>query len=153
MKIAILETNMMRETKPDTVRIIFNAGDCPVFYGDGNCDTGQHVIVEGEKSDLLTWFSKHRYVWVGSSNMMAQAFTAAKVNAEGTALEGYDFSDREAIEEANAYVRWCDEQSRAFVEARNVLRRLDEMELNAHRTIRSKRSPTVKLKHVKRIKR
>lgn len=151
MQIAILETGAMMQTKPDSLKIIFNAGDCPVVYGDNNCDTGQHVIVEGEKSDLLAWFSQHRYVWVGSSNMMLQNFNAFRVNADGTALEGYDFTHRDICDEADAYVRYCEEQRRMFLECLSIIKQLDTIE---HRNVqRTKRSPTVKLKHVKRTKR
>jgi len=75
MKLHLLLTQELIQTKPDSSKIIQDFGDLVVRFGDEETYKGLHCFVEDEIQNLINWLKPFDKVIIGNGNPMSETFT------------------------------------------------------------------------------
>jgi len=78
----LLVTPEMRKTMPESLEIIFNAGNIYVCFEDIIDMAGDNMILEGEQDDFVNWLKEFDGVPVGDGIPQLERFTIMHIKAD-----------------------------------------------------------------------
>lgn len=82
MQLVLLLTDELKETKPESVKIIENYGSVHVRFDNYPSMVGDHCILEGSKEDVVKWLAPFKGVVRGIGSPICQEFEIVHVNDE-----------------------------------------------------------------------
>ena len=79
MQLHLLLTSDIRETRPNSCKILMDFGQLKVVFEKTetkgqHIEEGLHCVVEGEKEDIISWLKPYDRIVVGDGNPMFERF-------------------------------------------------------------------------------
>lgn len=79
MKLHLLLTDDIAQTKPETCKIVMDFGQLMVRFGDDSTRTGLHCVVEDTEENIVEWLRPFDGFVKGSGTPQFEQFTIAHI--------------------------------------------------------------------------